>query len=97
MSTPQLTDRPVSRLFVASVLALGASVGVGACSVVWLIACGIRSDAQGTSPTNTEMILGWGGLLTAVILFVASLAAVATGDRAHRVVTATVREAVDSD
>jgi hypothetical protein len=62
--------------FVGWLIALGASVGVGISSAAWMMQGGYRHDAQGTSPTNGGVALGWGGLLVGIVLFTVSVLAV---------------------
>lgn len=81
-----------STAFVGWLIALGVSVGAGLSATVWMIQAGFRHDADGTSPTNGETALGWGGLLFGIVLFAVSVLAVVRSGRPCRCSSA-VRQA----
>ncbi len=53
-------------------VALGVSIGLSGATALWMVAAGYRTDEQGTTMTHAEVILGWGGLLVALLLMTAS-------------------------
>ena len=73
-----------SRTLAGWFMTLGIAVGVGISSAAWMVQGGYRNDADGTSPTNGEMVLGWGGLLLGAALFVVSVLALVRPRRAPR-------------
>ncbi len=65
--------------------ALGLSIVLTATAVAWMVSAGVRTDRDGTSLTQAEAIIGWGGLAIAALLLAVSAAWITVGAARRRV------------
>jgi hypothetical protein len=60
-------------------LVMGFGAGIGLFSAGWMIETGYRIDAEGTTTTMAEDVLGWGSLLVAVVFVALAAVSLAAG------------------